>query len=272
MVKNTGKGVRGMNKNYYCEILENIKITNKINKIIIKRPQELKNIYSGQFFNIKCGEGNYPLLRRPISIASVEEDKLVFYINKVGEGTKLLCKREKGEKIDLLGPLGNGFNLNFEGNKVLIIGGGIGIAPLLQLAKELYHRKKDITAMLGYRDEAFMLDEIKKFTSNIIVASENNGGFQHKGYITDLLDKEINMEDYDFIFSCGPEPMLKIIKEKAESKGVRLQLLMEERMACGMGACLVCTCKIKEKNNEWNYVRTCKDGPVFYGNEVIFDE
>lgn len=261
-----------MKRDLLCKVVENVKINDNIHKLTIQKPSTTKDIKAGQFFNFKCGEGDFPLLRRPISVSLVKEDNIVFYINKVGKGTELLCQKNKGDYIDVLGPLGNGFDLNIQGNNILVIGGGIGVAPLLELTKQLSLKSEvEFDVMLGFKNELFMIDEFKEYTSNIIVTLENDSG-ENKGYVTDFLKKNIGYKKYDYIFTCGPKPMLKEVKKIAEENNVKTQLLMEERMACGIGACLVCTCKVKRGDNDWNYVRTCKEGPVFYGDEVIFDE
>ncbi|SHK58462.1 dihydroorotate dehydrogenase electron transfer subunit [Paramaledivibacter caminithermalis] len=261
-----------MKKKNLCEILENEKIADNIYRIKIKKPSEDFEIMAGQFLNIKCGEGDFPLLRRPISIGLADKDSMTIYVNKVGKGTEFLCNREKGEFIDILGPLGNTFNMNIEKGNVLVVGGGIGVAPLLELTKTLSSKSDvNIKVILGYRDEPFIVEEFKKYTKDIIVVSEKEG-FDYKGYVTKPLEKELKETKYDEVFACGPEPMLKSVNEICKEKDIVVQLLLEERMACGIGACLVCTCKTKKGNDDWKYVRTCKEGPVFYGKEVIFDE
>lgn len=261
-----------MKKGILCEIIENVEVAHNIHKIKFKKPSEDFEIKAGQFINIKCGEGDFPLLRRPISIGLTDKDSMTIYVNKVGKGTELLCGRSKGELVDILGPLGNTFNMDIDKGSVLIVGGGIGVAPLLELTREL-SIKKDvyIKAILGYREEPFITEEFKNYTDDIIVVSEKEG-FDYKGYVTKPLELELKKMNYDLVFTCGPEPMLKKVNEICSENNQTVQLLLEEKMACGIGACLVCTCKTKKNDNDWSYVRTCKDGPVFYGEEVIFDE
>lgn len=261
-----------MKKKILCEILENRVVADNIYKIRIKKPSKDFKIEAGQFINVKCGEENFPLLRRPISIGLTDEESMTIYVNKVGKGTELLCKRSKGEFIDILGPLGNTFNMDIEKGKVLVVGGGIGVAPLLELTKVLSNKRDlDIKVILGYRDKPFIVEEFRSYVDDIIVVSEKEG-FDYKGYVTEPLEKELKNNDYNEVFTCGPEPMLKRVNEICKEHNVTSQLLLEERMACGIGACLVCTCKTKRGNDDWSYVRTCKEGPVFYGDEVIFDE
>ncbi len=272
MGRSIGREVYTLEKNYICEILENQRIAHNVHRIKIKKPSKDFKIQAGQFINIKCGEGDFPLLRRPISIGLTDEESMIIYVSKIGKGTKLLCDKSKGEFIDILGPLGNTFNVDIEKGKVLIVGGGIGVAPLLELTKILSQKDDvEMKLILGYRDEPFIVEEFKNYVDNIIVVSEKEG-FDHKGYVIAPFEKELRENSYDEVFSCGPEPMLKKIKEISEKNNITVQLLLEERMACGIGACLVCTCKTKRGEDDWNYVRTCKEGPVFYGKEVIFDE
>lgn len=261
-----------MNNKMLCEILENKVISQNIHKIKIKNPSEDFKIEAGQFINIKCGEGTFPLLRRPISIGLTDNESMTIYVNKIGEGTKLLCDRREGEFLDILGPLGNTFNLDIEDGKVLVVGGGIGVAPLLELTKELSKKKGlDAKAILGYRDQPFIVEEFKNYIEDIVVVSEKEG-YDYTGYVTEPLKKELKENTYAMVYTCGPEPMLRKVNDICRENNVVTQLLLEERMACGIGACLVCTCKTKRDNGDWSYVRTCKEGPVFYGDEVIFDE
>ena len=270
--KNIGKEAKALDKKILCEILENREIGKNIYRMRIKKPSKDFEIMAGQFINIKCGEEDFPLLRRPISIGLTDEESMTIYINKVGKGTELLCGRSKGEFIDILGPLGNTFNMEISKGRVLVVGGGIGVAPLLELTKTLANKEDvHIKAILGYRDEPFMVEEFKSYTNGIMIVSEKEG-FDHKGYVTEPLERELKESNYDEVFTCGPEPMLKRVNEICRENDIKVQLLLEERMACGIGACLVCTCKTKRGNDDWNYVRTCKEGPVFYGEEVIFDE
>ena len=260
-----------MNNKMLCEILENEVIAHNIHKIKIKNPSEDFKIEAGQFINIKCGEGTFPLLRRPISIGLTDDESMTIYVNKIGEGTKLLCDKGEGEFLDILGPLGNTFKVDIEEGKVLVVGGGIGVAPLLELTKELSKKGLDTKAILGYRDQPFIVEEFKNYIEDIVVVSEKEG-YDYKGYVTEPLKKELKENRYAMVFTCGPEPMLKKVNDICRENNVVTQLLLEERMACGIGACLVCTCKTKRGNDDWSYVRTCKEGPVFYGDEVIFDE
>ena len=217
---------------------------------------------AGQFVNVYCKDGS-KLLPRPISICEIDKEagnlRLVYRI--AGEGTREFSNLKEGDTIEIMGPLGNGFTL--EGTNAILIGGGIGIPPMLQLAKDLNCNKKIV---LGYRDTLFLNEEFEGLGE--VYISTEDGSCGTKGNVIDAI-KENNL-DADIIFACGPTPMLRGIKEYAEANGITAQISLEERMACGIGACLACVCKSKEKDHHTNVnnKRVCKDGPVFYSKEV----
>lgn len=216
----------------------------------------------GQFVDLYSADGS-KLLPRPISLCEIDREagtlRLVYRI--AGKGTLEFSKLTSEHTIDVLGPLGNGFNL--EEGKAILIGGGIGIPPMLQLAKELNCEK---SIVLGYRDEEFLSEEFKPYGE--VYKSSDNGAIGVKGTVMDAI-KEYGIEG-THIYACGPTPMLRAIQEYALSMGIRAQLSLEERMACGVGACLACVCKSKEVDHHSNVnnKRVCKDGPVFYAEEV----
>lgn len=218
----------------------------------------------GQFVDLYTADGS-KLLPRPISICEIDKDaqtlRLVYRI--AGGGTKEFSKLISGNTIDIMGPLGNGFNL--EGKKAILIGGGIGIPPMLQLAKELDCEKSII---LGYRDEEFLSEEFKPYGD--VYMSSDNGTIGVKGTVMDAI-KEYGITG-DVIYACGPTPMLRAISEYALANNIVAQLSFEEKMACGVGACLACVCKSKEidDHSKVHNKRVCKDGPVFYAGEVEF--
>lgn len=253
------------------EVLKNEEINEEVFALTLEDHKD-SNIKPGQFYNFKTSNTDFPLLRRPISVALVEEGKIIFYIQKKGLGTMLLSALKSGESLDVIGPLGNGFD--FEGvKKPLIVGGGIGVAPMMDTVralKKLGH--ENVKVLLGFRENPYGIDVFSEFTNNIEIASEHAEGYT-KGYVTTLLEKALQEGNYDGVFVCGPHVMIKSVAEICKDKGVRSYLLMEEKMACGIGACLVCTCKIqKENESDFKNLRTCKEGPVFLGEEVLFDE
>lgn len=216
----------------------------------------------GQFVSIYCKDGSR-LLPRPISICEINKvnGTLRFVYRVLGNGTEEFSKLKVGDTIEIMGPLGNGFTL--EGKKALLIGGGIGIPPMLELAKELSCEKQIV---LGYRDELFLNEELARYGK--VYISTEDGSVGTKGNVIDAIKE--NKLEADIIFACGPTPMLKGIKAYSLEHGIEAQLSFEERMACGIGACLACVCKSKEVDSHTNVhnKRICKEGPVFYAKEV----
>ena len=225
--------------------------------------------------DVKPGQfvGVYPvnkstLLPRPISICEVDTEKsairLVYRV--VGSGTAEFALYTPGDYIMVLGPLGNGFPLDAaEGKKVVVMGGGIGVPPLLETAKRVSGAK--VSAVMGYRDsQTFLSDEFSKY-SEMHIATED-GSVGTKGNVIDAM-KADNIE-CDVIFACGPMPMLRAIKAYASEVGAKAYLSLEERMACGVGACLGCICKTKEvdEHSHVNNARICTDGPVFDADDL----
>lgn len=238
------------------KILSNEKINDSgIFKMVVEDDSDIK---AGQFYMLKH-EGA-TLLPRPISICRKEGNKLTFLYAVVGTGTKEFSNLRAGDEISLTGPLGNGFDLNLDYGRVALVAGGIGVAPMLQLAVDLKEKKglNDVDLYAGFRDEVYLLDEFKDYVNEIKV-STNEGTHGHKGFVTEILD----LDKYDTVLCCGPEVMMKAVVKMCKEKNVKVYVSMEKHMACGVGACLVCTCKTKEGNK-----RTCKDGPVFDGYNI----
>ena len=221
----------------------------------------------GQFLSLYIRDGS-KLLPRPISICEIDREKrrirLVYRVTGKGTGTEAFSRLHAGVPVEVLGPLGNGFPLEeAKGKRVFLMGGGIGIPPMLQTAKELEAQK---TAVLGYRDQLFLNEEFEKY-ADVFVATED-GSAGTKGNVMDAIRE--NVLEADVIFACGPTPMLRAIKTYAEEKNIPCWISMEERMACGVGACLACVCKSKEidSHSHVHNKRVCKDGPVFLSTEV----
>ncbi|MFX0548623.1 dihydroorotate dehydrogenase electron transfer subunit [Hathewaya histolytica] len=214
----------------------------------------------GQFYMLRP-EGQEILLPRPISIYDLKEDYISFLYAVVGRGTELIKNLQQGSDIQIMGPLGNGFNINeLEGKKVAMVAGGIGIAPLVYLSKTLKECEIDFYA--GFRDVHYAVDNIEEYTKNIYISTEH-GTKGHKGYITDILQPN----KYDFIVTCGPLVMMKKVINIGKELNKKVIVSMENRMACGLGACLGCTCNTKDGNKT-----TCKEGPVFYGEDLMFND
>ena len=227
---------------------------------------------AGQFVNIKCCEGYQTLLRRPVSICSVNRGNKTYDLlfQKKGSGTGLLANKKAGDELDVLGPLGNGFDLNERYERIAVIGGGIGIFPLLFLLNESKARVKK--AYLGFRSKNLVVLE-KEFSdsADILKITTDDGSYGTGGFITNLLEKDMDDEPFDMIYSCGPTPMLKNVVNIANSRNVESQISLEQRMGCGFGACLVCACKTRDVNHGEQYSHVCKDGPVFNGRDIIFE-
>ncbi|WMJ79492.1 dihydroorotate dehydrogenase electron transfer subunit [Clostridium sp. MB40-C1] len=236
-------------------VIENREISTGIFKLKVKGKFEAK---PGQFYMLKCWEDG-PFLPRPISVHDVDEDSITFLYSMVGKGTKLFSKLNINDKIQVMGPLGNGFDLDKIKGKVAIVSGGIGIAPLKYLARKIKDSKIDLYC--GFRKDTYSIKEFEEYVEDTKLATED-GSTGHKGYVTDLL----NPEQYDVVVCCGPEIMMEKVTRMCLEKDVQVFVSMENRMACGIGACLVCTCKTKEGNK-----RTCKDGPVFDGKDLVLD-
>ena len=226
-----------------------------------------KEAKPGQFIDVYVNDDS-KLLPRPISICEVKDDSLRIVYRVVGGGTKIMSTYQEGDEIQIIGPLGNGFDM--KDGKAILVGGGIGIPPMVELAKNLSERKgkENVISVMGYRDELFLVDELEQF-STVVIATED-GSTGTKGTVIDALDE--NGVDGDVLYACGPIPMLKALKDWANGKGIECQISLEERMACGIGACLACVCKTKEKDEHSNVCnkRICKDGPVFDANEIDF--
>lgn len=220
-------------------------------------------VMPGQFVQVSLNDPSR-LLARPISVRDVIGENLVLAIQKKGEGTRQLSELNVGDKVRLTGCMGNGFDWDDEG-EYLLVGGGIGMAPVLFLRSRMRARNKLIA---GFRSAKFAFGTEEP---NTIIATED-GSLGERGFVTAALERELDAHTPDCVMCCGPTPMLKAVQEVCARRGVKCQLSLEERMGCGMGACLVCNCKIRaNENGEWNYKRVCVDGPVFYGSEVMFD-
>lgn len=220
----------------------------------------------GQFLEIRVTDEIEPLLRRPISIHNIEGNIVEFVFQIKGKGTEILSGKEIGEEIDILGPLGNG-PFSFEGKKnIAIIGGGIGIFPLYELAKQA-KKTANVNMYLGFRSKDFViLEDEYKNVSDKFVLTTNDGTYGEKGFAIDFLKEDIKAGNIDGIYACGPLPMLKALQALAKETNIRTQISLEERMGCGIGVCLGCAVKVNLE--ETMYIHVCKGGPVFDANAV----
>lgn len=234
------------------KILENKLISEKIYKLVIEFKGEIK---PGQFFMLKTLDNSY-LLPRPISVNDVNENKITFLYRVEGTGTTAMSKMRENDQIQSFGPLGNGFDTTKLLGHVAVVGGGIGIAPLLYLAKKL---GKNADVYLGYKENVYISEEFEKYVENTVIVTED-GSIGQKGFVTEYID----FEKYDVVVTCGPEIMMNKIVEECREKNVQCYVSLERRMACGLGACLGCTVETVNGNK-----RACKDGPIFSSRELI---
>ncbi len=243
-------------------ITEQKELANDIYSMWIKAEDIALTAKPGQFVSLYCKDSSR-LLPRPISICEInrQEGTIRLVYRVTGKGTMEFTELKPQDTIEAMGPLGNGFTL--EGKKALLIGGGIGIPPMLELAKQLACEKQIV---LGYRDNTFLNEEFSPY-GGVYIASED-GSKGTKGNVLDAI--RVNQLNADIIFACGPTPMLRGIRAYALERGITCQLSLEERMACGIGACLACVCRTKEvdSHSNVNNARICKEGPVFYAEEV----
>jgi len=211
---------------------------------------------SGQFVNIKL-DGLY--LRRPISVCDCEGDMLTLIYKVVGKGTEQMAEMTAGEELNILTGLGNGYDVSLSGDRPLLLGGGVGVPPLYMLCKKLMAEGKNVSVVLGFntKDEVFCEDDFKALGADVFVTTVD-GSYGIKGFVTDAM-KDI---DYSYFYTCGPEPMLKAIFKASSTSG---QFSFEERMGCGFGACMGCSCKTVT-----GYKRICKDGPVLKKEEILW--
>ena len=241
-------------KQLIFDIKENIALTESVYKMTLSG--DTTGIKCGQFVNILL-DGLY--LRRPISVCDCEDGILTIIYKVVGKGTEQMSKMTEG-KLDILTELGNGYDISKSGDKPLLLGGGVGVPPLYMLAKKLISEGKKVSVVLGFntKDEIFYEDEFKKLGADVYVTTAD-GSYGIKGFVTDAM-KDI---DYTYIYTCGPEPMLKAVYKASNTRG---QFSFEERMGCGFGACMGCSCKTVT-----GYKRICKDGPVLYKEEILWE-
>jgi dihydroorotate dehydrogenase electron transfer subunit len=250
-----------------CSILSQECIGTDIYSMWLQTKTIAANAKPGQFVSLYSRNGS-KLLPRPISLCEIDKEqgrlRLVYRVTGKNTGTEEFSRLHAKVPVETLGPLGNGFPLEaVKGKRVFLMGGGIGIPPMLETAKQL---DADKTMILGYRDELFLNQEFEPY-GKVYVATEG-GSAGTKGNVMDAIRE--NALEADAIFACGPAPMLRAIKAYAEEKGIPCWISMEERMACGIGACLGCVCKSKEvdSHSHVHNKRVCKDGPVFLSTEV----
>ena len=230
-------------------------------------PDIVDKIQPGQFVQLKCNDTLDPLLRRPFGVHKIDKDNgsMFIYYGVVGVGTELLKKYKVDDKLSLIGPLGNGFELK-RNKDIVVIGGGMGIAPMLFLAEELYARGNRIIVVLGAGDSEGLniRNSFASFAEDMLLATDD-GSLGYHGLVTEPLKELLRDKSFDMAYACGSPEMLKGVKAIVDSANISCQVSMEARMACGVGVCLGCACK--GSNNDY-YPKVCIDGPVFWTEEV----
>lgn len=247
-------------------ILQQDCIGTDIYSLWLDAPEIASQAKPGQFISVYSNDSGR-VLPRPISICEIDREKSALRIvyRIAGKGTAEFSGMKAGETLDILGPLGNGFPMDvIKGKRVFMMGGGIGIPPMVQTAKEA---EAEVTVIAGYRNSEIFLKEELEANGTLVVATED-GSVGTKGNVMDAIRE--NHLEADVIFACGPTPMLRAIKTYAEENGILCYISMEEKMACGVGACLACVCKSREVDHHSHVhnKRICKDGPVFLSTEV----
>lgn len=239
-----------------CVVVSNKELAPNVFEMVLKCPKNA-DLLPGQFVNIKI-DGLY--LRRPISVCDVQGAEFKIIYKVVGKGTKQLSELKPEARLDVLSGLGNGYDLEKSGKEPLLAGGGVGVPPLYYLAKELIKRGRKVHVVLGFntKEEIFYENEFKMLGCETQVATAD-GSYGVKGFATDAFP-----DDYSYVYTCGPEPMLKSVYKSIKTSG---QFSFEERMGCGFGACMGCSCKTVT-----GYKRICKDGPVLSKEEILWED
>lgn len=257
-----------MIKNERMIVKKHTQLANRIFELTLQGTLVQEMNQPGQFVHVRVGEGNDPLLRRPISICTIDKENSTFTMiyRTEGEGTKRLSTYKEGEEVDVLGPLGKGFPVEEaqEGETALLVGGGIGVPPLYELGKRLVERGVKVVSVLGFQNaETVFYEEAFAALGDVYIATVD-GSKGYKGFVTDVIEGE--GIDFDIFYSCGPTPMLKALEQRYEND--RGYISLEERMACGVGACFACVCHKKDDPTGVSYRKVCSDGPVFAVGEV----
>ncbi len=248
-----------------CKVESVEKLAENIYLLKACSPEIASSIKPGEFCNIKVSESNFPLLRRPFSICDVVGDDIYFMFSVHGEGTRYLAEKKAGDVLDILAPLGNGFDLEDDYETAVIVAGGIGAAPFPMVTKYLAEKDKEIITFMGGRNESDLTD----YGMTNLNYSTDDGSKGFHGNVVELLKSKIDDFNLDEIkvFGCGPNPMLKALKEFCEEKNILCELSTECAMACGFGICQ--GCPIESTFNDEKYLLVCKDGPVFNSKDII---
>lgn len=261
-----------MSKQVFAELVKKEQLKPDIFKYSVKAPNIVKEAKPGNFIEIRVTDQTEPFLRRPISIYNLDRENgiLEFIFQVKGKGTEILAKREVGKEIDMIGPIGYGTFKYENYQNIAIIGGGIGVFPLYELAKCAKEDNKNVSTYLGFRSKDFVVIEKEfKEVSNKLVVTTDDGSYAEKGFAINYLKEDIEADKVDAIYACGPLPMLKAVQKLAMGKDIPCQISLEEKMACGLGVCLGCAVKTaKSSADNPEYWHVCKAGPVFNAKDV----
>ena len=251
-------------RRFAASVIEHQQMNDDVYRMVLSAPEIAKVIKPGQFLQLKTGRLMDQLLRRPISIADADANKgtLQLIYRVLGEGTKYLAELSKGAEIDILGPLGNGFTL--QGKRPLAVGGGMGIAPLLYLVKNFCPTPVEVLLAGREAKELFWTD-LFAASCHAVHVTTDDGSMGRKGNALALLPELLATGQYDIVYTCGPDPMMKAVAAEAARHNLPCQVSLERYMACGIGACLSCSCGAKDGTRK----KVCKDGPVFWAEEVV---
>lgn len=258
--------------NIKAKLLKKEELKPGIFKFSVQADEIVNTAKPGNFIEIRVNDDIEPFLRRPISIYNMEKEKgiLEFIFQVKGKGTTILSKRNEGELIDIVGPLGFGTFKYSSYENLAVIGGGIGVFPLYELAKNAKNENKNVNTYLGFRNKDLVVleDEFKQVSTQLTITTDD-GSYAQKGFAIDFLKKDIEDGKIDSIYACGPLPMLRAVRELAIEKNIPCQISLEERMACGLGVCLGCAVKTAKSPKEApEYWHVCKAGPVFQAKDV----
>ena len=258
--------------NIKAKLLKKEELKPGIFKFSVQADEIVNTAKPGNFIEIRVNDDIEPFLRRPISIYNMDKEKgiLEFIFQVKGKGTTILAKRNKGELIDIVGPLGFGTFKYSSYENLAIIGGGIGVFPLYELAKNAKNENKNVNTYLGFRNKDLVVleNEFTQVSSQLTITTDD-GSYSQKGFAIDFLKKDIEAGKIDSIYACGPLPMLRAVRELALEKNIPCQISLEERMACGLGVCLGCAVKTAKSPKEApEYWHVCKAGPVFQAKDV----
>ena len=261
-----------MPKQVFAELIKKEKLLEGLYKFSVDAKEIVELATPGNFIEIRINENSDPFLRRPISIYNLDKKNgvLEFIFQVKGKGTELLAKKKEEDKIDIIGPLGNGTFKFEEYKNIAVIGGGIGIFPLYELSKQAKNAGKKVYTYLGFRNKDLVTLE-KEFedVSTILTITTDDGSYKNSGFAINYLKNDLEKNNIDCIYACGPLPMLKAVKKLAEEKEIPCQISLEEKMGCGMGVCLGCAVrKATSTDDNPQYLHVCKAGPVFNSKMV----